>query len=200
MHGVFGVVEEERLFAVLIHPGQRLVAKGVGEVAPLAVHIGVLGEAHIVGSHVDIEATAGRAASRTIAAAPEVPHADQGRGVPLAAQHVSDCLGVGGELIVAAGRNHLHVGLPRRVALVDHRVDAVARRVLPGQQAGPSRGAIRGTGVTLGEDRAGAGEFVEVRRVDVPVAGETWVAPAHVIDQDEDDVGWARFGEGGRTQ
>ena len=197
---MFGVVEEERLRFVFVHPRQRLVAEGVRKVASLAVHVGVLGEAHVVGPDVEVEAPAGWAAGRAVAAASEVPHADQGRRIALAAQDVGDGLGAGRELVVAARRQHLHVGLAGRVAFVDHRVDAVARGVLSSQQAGSGRGAVRGAGVALREDRAGTGELIDVRRVDVAVADEAGVAPAHVVDQDEDDVRRTGGGEGGAEE
>ena len=53
---------------------------------------------------------------------------------------------------IVVGGNHLVVGKARLVPGVDHRIDSVARGVLPGHEAGAGRGAIGSARVGLAED------------------------------------------------
>ena len=83
------------------------------------------------------------------------------------------------------------VGAP----VLHHVADAGLVRVEAGQQAGPGRAAAGGV-VELGEPEPAGGERVQVRRADLAaVAAE--VGEAHVVGQDDDDVG-PRRGIGGR--
>src|SRR5205823_2294729 len=67
-------------------------------------------------------------------------------------------------------------------------VDAGARGVLAGHQAGPRGGAILAV-VVAGEAQALRGEAVDVRRLVVLRALAAQVRPAEVVGQDEDDIG-----------
>jgi hypothetical protein len=78
--------------------------------------------------------------------------------------------------------------------------DAVRVRILAGQETGPARRAQRRRGERVGEARALAGQPVHVRRLDERMSGGAKVVPAHVVDQDEDDVGASGWRRGGRRR
>ncbi len=71
-----------------------------------------------------------------------------------------------------------------------------ARRVLAGEDACPRWRADRASRVGVGEAHALRREPVDVRRLVERAAEAAQVAPAHVVDENEDEVG-ARSGFGG---
>ncbi len=108
----------------------------------------------------------------------EVPLADQAGGV------------AGGLEPVGEGR------LGQRQALAAAGIELVAEAglVAAGQQPGARRRAIRPGHVAVGEPHAGGGQRVEVRRGDVLAAVEAHVGIAHVVADDEQDVGFLGLG------
>src|SRR5262245_48635344 len=72
--------------------------------------------------------------------------------------------------------------------------DAVGVRILARQKTRPARGAKRRRGEGVRETRPLAREPVHVRRVDERMAGDPHLVPAHVVDEDHDDVRPARLG------
>ena len=64
----------------------------------------------------------------------------------------------------------------------------MARRVLPGHQAGAARRAVGCVGVGLLEQQSVIGHGVQIRGVDGLRARAAKVVPPHVIDVDDDDV------------
>ena len=74
--------------------------------------------------------------------------------------------------------------------------DADTGLILSGLNGAAGGGADGSGGVSVGEAHSLAGELVEARRIDEVVAVTAEVAPAHVIDKDEDDVGLRRMHRG----
>ena len=137
---------------------------------------------------IDIKALTGRIARGAVTATAEVPHPDERSGVTLGLEGFGDRDGLVGDLVVTLGRHHLHVRLARGITVVDDGVDAVSWRVLAGEQACAGRRAVRGARVALRENRPFARKLIDVRCLDVFVADEARVSPAHVIDEDQDHV------------
>ena len=63
------------------------------------------------------------------------------------------------------------------------------RLIATGHQAGAGGRAVRAGDVAIGAANAGLGERVEIRRWNILAALETLVGIAHVVADDEDDVG-----------
>jgi len=82
------------------------------------------------------------------------------------------------------------------VSSIDDGEDAMAWGVLAGHEASSSRGAVGGAGVALAKDNALACEFVCYWRIDKIATGESHIAPPHIIDEKDDEVGF-RGGEEG---
>src|SRR5262249_43015095 len=72
--------------------------------------------------------------------------------------------------------------------------DVVARRVAAGEDAGPRRRAQGTSGVGIGELHALRCKLVNVWRLVKRAAEKADVAPAHVVDEDEDKVGLGDVG------
>ena len=83
-----------------------------------------------------------------------------------------------------------------RVGGPDH--GAVLPGVAAGHQAAPG-GRTDGLDVKLGELHAFAGDAVDVRCGHLGAAGEAHLVPAHVVGEEDDDVG-TRRGEGNRGE
>ena len=66
--------------------------------------------------------------------------------------------------------------------------------VLAGEQRGAGGGADGAGGVGLGEAEAIAGERVEMRRFVIRMTGAAEVAPAEIVDEDEDNASLGRSG------
>ena len=73
--------------------------------------------------------------------------------------------------------------------------DPIAIGRATGQDRGPGRGTHSAGRVALGEANPFRGELVEVGRVDDFIAVAAEVSPAHVIDEEDDDVGGLGPGE-----
>ena len=74
-------------------------------------------------------------------------------------------------------------------AVTEEGVDAPALRVLACHESAPRRGADRRVDVELGETETFGCQPIDVRGLRFRVAEAGEVAPAHVIDEHEDDVG-----------
>ena len=78
--------------------------------------------------------------------------------------------------------------LTRIVTRIDHRVDTMPQRILPGHQTRPCWRAVRRAGIGLSKLNTFAGEPVDVRCFGKRIPRKAHVAPSHIIDQNEDDV------------
>ena len=82
----------------------------------------------------------------------------------------------------------------------DDVVHADAHRVATGHERGPRRGAGGRRGMEVGEPHPLLGHAVEVRRVHVDGAEAGEVGIAHVIGEDDNDVGLLRSMQGRERQ
>jgi hypothetical protein len=78
-------------------------------------------------------------------------------------------------------------------------IDAGARRIAPRHQ-GRAGGRTHRLNVKRFQNGAATGDLVEVRRLDVLAAIEAGIGVAHVVSEDEDDVGFGWFGGLGRVE
>ena len=196
VHGVERDVEEEGLAGFfLADPASRFVGDQVGGVAlvmgRLVVAMPVEDAVAQMGEVIDvaepeavlvIEAAAGGAVGGVGFA--EVPFADEGGFVADVAEGVRQR---------ALGEREAPGGVG-----ADDAVDAGVRRVAPGEERGARRRAD-GLRVERFQNRAVAGELVEVRRLDVGAAVEAGVGVTQVVGEDVDDVGFRRGGGRGRS-
>ena len=74
------------------------------------------------------------------------------------------------------------------MAVIDHRVDAVARSVLARHQAGTRGGTVWRTGIGLFEDQAFFGERIDIWGGRQFASNKTHISPAHVINQNENKI------------
>jgi hypothetical protein len=74
------------------------------------------------------------------------------------------------------------------MTVIDHRVDPVSRSVLPRHQASPRGGTIGGTGVRLFKNQAFLGKSIDIWGWGQIASGKSNIFPAHVIDQDENEI------------
>ena len=74
--------------------------------------------------------------------------------------------------------------------VVNNRVNAMARRILSGQQTGAGGGAIWRARVGLSEDNALLGKLIQMRGVDEGISTKAGVGPPHFVREDEDEVGF----------
>jgi len=97
--------------------------------------------------------------------------------------------------VVAVGVKTARVGVRplggRERSLLDSR-DSVARHVLAAENAGAARPADRSGSEGVLEDGSVSCDAVHVGRGDDRIAGEPGRVPAHVIEEEEDDVGLPR--------
>jgi hypothetical protein len=143
------------------------------------VELALLVERRVVGSPLAGEAHPGVEAGARRGVVAHVPLAEEGRLVAARVQ------GLGEGLQAVAQEVAGHV--------VDH---TVARRVLPGEDAGPVRRAQRHRVEGPGEEGTFTGQPVAVRGFEVGMAGGAELVPAQIVDDDDDEVG-ALVGAGG---
>ena len=164
--------QEERLVPVELNELQRLV----GEALDLLVAVGPAAGAG------DVEALLVRAEQLPPA---QVPLAEASRDVAGRLERLGDGRLLQGELVVDLGDAELR---PRPPVAGDEVRHADAGGVLARQDARPCRRADGAGGVGVGEPHALPGEPVDDRREVVRAAVAAQVRPAHVVDQDEDEV------------
>ena len=82
------------------------------------------------------------------------------------------------------------------MTVIDHGVDPVSGSVLTRHQASPSGGTIRCTGVRLFENQAFLGKSIDIWGWRQIAVCKTYIFPAHVIDQDENEIRTIRSVEG----
>jgi hypothetical protein len=68
-------------------------------------------------------------------------------------------------------------------------VNPVPRRILPGHEGGSAWGADGAVDIELREQGSLRSQPIQIRRLDLPVAVATQVAPTEVICQNENDIG-----------
>ena len=74
------------------------------------------------------------------------------------------------------------------MTVIDNGVDPVSGSVLTCHQASPRGGTIRGTRVRLFKNQAFLGKRIDIGGWRQITACKTDIFPAHVIDQDENEI------------
>ena len=195
MDSIVWQIEEERLFFIALDELQRFGCEAVAEKftgRPVGQRRNFVRReiarrlAFVAARDVEVEALlvgpAGFGA--------EVPLADAGRGVACGFEGLGHIRDVGREL--QGPVRHAQFG---EGALVsgDPVGDMQPRRVLSGHDACARGRTDRAGRIGVGEAHALRGEAVDVRRLVVRAAEAAEVSPAHVVGENEDDVG---FGDG----
>ena len=139
--GVDGVqrqIAEERLFRVGFDELKCLCRERVRQLAAVLVPVRVLVEVQVPRHHGHLEPLA-LGPALTLA---EVPHAEEPGRVPGVSERLGERDEFGCQLWTTRSSEQAVVREPRRVALVDDRVDAVASGPLAGHEARTRRGAV----------------------------------------------------------
>jgi hypothetical protein len=204
VNGVVAQHDKERPLAVPGDEGFRLALQPIGQVfagGRRRQPDSVIGAEHrfmaaeVVAGEIDVEALVLREETR----AAEVPFADAGGGVAAGAEGLGERGLREGKLAGVGGRHDLAAAVPLDAGLANRVGHAAAGRPAPGEKAGPGGRANRGGRVGVGEAHAFAGQPIDVRRADVRVAVAGEIAPAEIVDQEEDEVDRrGRCGGGGR--
>ena len=122
----------------------------------------------------------------------QVPHPEHGGFVTGAFQGLGEGSRFAGKFGGALGGNDFVMGQAGFVPGVHHGENPMPGCVLSGHEAGPSRRTIGGAGVGLLENYTLPGQAVRMWGFDKFIARETHVLPAHVIDEDQYEVGLER--------
>lgn len=177
--GVEGQVQEPRPLAVTLDERRRLATEGIREVRVLFDGLGAAENA----SRVEVAVRSAEEPEELVEAAALGLEVGAGAEVPLAHERGR----VTGGLQAVGDRR-----FRRRQALAGAAgIELVAEpRLVPArQQPGPRGRAVRTGDVAVGEAHARSREGVEVRCQDVTAAVETDIGVAHVVADDEQDVG-----------
>ena len=82
------------------------------------------------------------------------------------------------------GRNQLSV-LGGTTIGIRNRVYSVSRRILAGHEAGPTRSAVGGVGISVHENHTVLGQFVDVGALVIFRSHVSEISPAEVVDEKE---------------
>jgi hypothetical protein len=134
----------------------------------------------------------------------QVPLAEMPGGIPGVAQGFGEGVFVGIEITETLRRDDRPVGRSRRRItgslrrkrrlMPGGRGQAEPGRILPGEDAGAGRRTEGVRRVGVGEPHAARGQTVDVGRFVVAAAVNPTVHPAHVVYEEQDDVGAVRGG------
>ena len=188
MHGVIGEVDEEGGARFLLDELQDFIGQSIGEVVAARVAVRILSKPERIRKD-DLVEPLPTGRDRATPSPPEIPHAEEGRGITPVPERLGQGHRLGGEFRGIAGGQESLPGPARLLIRVDHGVDPVPGGVLARHQAGPRGGAVGGVGVGAGEMQATPGKAVEMWRLDEPVPRAAQVAPTHVVHQHDDDIG-----------
>ena len=185
MNGIRREVEEERSLPVALNERDRLVEEDVRAVSATCIEVAVREPKRLVVPEL-VESLSGRGVW-TVGSLAEIPLSDAGRRIASLREHVGKRDDFLRHLLGVLDGDQT---VPFRCSSsrIADRVHAMARRVLPGHQAGTARRAVGRVGVGLLEQQSVIGHGVQIRGVDGLRARASKVVPPHVIDVDDDDV------------
>ena len=196
VEGIVGQMQEEGALRVAtLDQGDRLIRQPVGQVLPFGAvfeifhavrrEVAFARAAPLESADVDVEAVL----VRPVGPAAEVPLADV-PGLVAAALQRGGQGGLFQRQVVDVGRVDQAAAAGMEVPAPGDPVGhADVGGVLAGEDARPGRAADGAGGIGVGEPHAALGQAVEVGRLveAAPLAAE--VPPAHIIDENEDNVG-----------
>ncbi len=184
-----GQIEEEGFLIVLLDESNAFAGKGIGQILAFGVYIGILIKSEIAGLFELVESLAGGRFG-AVAPAPEIPHAVHGGGVSAGFESFGNCEGFCRKGGITISGDDFVVGETRFVAGVHNSEDAMPWGVLARHKTSAGWRAIGRAGVGLAENDALPSKCVRVWRIDKIATGESHVFPSHIINQDDNEVGF----------
>lgn len=75
------------------------------------------------------------------------------------------------------------------MTIIHHGINPMARWILPSKQTRPRRSTVGRAGTGFRKHHAGLRQTIQIRCIDKFVSAKSRIIPAHVIGQDEDEIG-----------